>query len=105
MTDLEWLATHLGWTGVHHANGGLMGYPSGSPTALTHFPRYDQSIDLMVKLVERLPLDQQDSWYVWLWRLEGCSDLFAANAKAYLRLRAYRHIVEGNDYTTEGEDT
>jgi hypothetical protein len=104
MTDLEWLAGHLGWTDMKWIKPSLFkGIPPTTDKKLLRdmnfrlaFPRYDKSIDLMVELVEGLPLDRQHLFEHYLIEefLAGQTMLRLINAPAHLRLKAYRMVME-----------
>lgn len=117
MSDLEWLATHLGWTGVQVVDGEVCGFPPYEPNDkhteeqwyaygpgnyMDVVPLYDQSIDLMVELVQAMSLCDRENWTEILVELvmqkTEIHDYFDyINAPASLRLKAYRQVMEGDN--------
>ncbi len=111
MTDLEWLATHLGWTELEWGKDkSLWGIPPKMGRFIDSyrgkedipFPLYDQSIDLMVELVQAMSLCDRENWTEILVELvmqkTEIHDYFDyINAPASLRLKAYRQVMEGDN--------
>lgn len=110
MSDLEWLATHLGWTELLWHGDELYGQLTKDLLWWNHkcqfhrelnrhlFPRYDRSIDLMVELVQTMSLCDRENWtgilVELIMQITGIPDHFDyINAPASLRLKAYLKVM------------
>jgi hypothetical protein len=103
--DLEWCAKNIGWThlvwlGIHLYGirpGEELNRKFGGLSNRSEVERYDQSIDLMVELVEQLPREKVWEWDKHVLKLMEGSETFYMNAPADLRLKAYRMVMEGKE--------